>query len=149
MDMLRFQRFTIGWAWTSDYGSSDNAEEFKALYAYSPLHNIKPNVEYPATLITTADRDDRVAGCVSSQVGCAMGCDRPDGFAIADLLLTEGRRLTMIATDDAHFSEPDHFGGWVMVKAMANDPEALLTAMKRHARLWSRYSVFSGDRPKA
>ena len=62
--------------------------------------------------------------------GCAVGCDRPDGFAIADLLLTEGRDLTMIATDDAHFSEPDHFGGWVMVKAPENTPDALLTALK-------------------
>ncbi len=62
--------------------------------------------------------------------GCAMGCDRPDGFAIADLLLSEGRKLTLIATDDAHFSEPDHFGGWVMVKAEANEPEALLDALK-------------------
>jgi len=62
--------------------------------------------------------------------GCAMGCDRPDGFAIADLLLTEGRKLTLIATDDAHFSEPDHFGGWVMVKAEANEPDALLSALK-------------------
>jgi prolyl oligopeptidase len=60
MDMLRFQRFTIGWAWTSDYGSSENADEFKAIYAYSPLHHIKPGVKYPATLITTADHDDRV-----------------------------------------------------------------------------------------
>ena len=62
--------------------------------------------------------------------GCATGCDRPDGFAIADLLLTEGRRLSLIATDDAHFSEPDHFGGWVMVKAQENTPEALLQALK-------------------
>jgi prolyl oligopeptidase len=60
MDMLRFQKFTIGWNWAGDYGSSDNADEFKALYAYSPLHNIKPGVKYPATLITTADHDDRV-----------------------------------------------------------------------------------------
>ena len=63
--------------------------------------------------------------------GCATGCDRPDGFAIADLLLTEGRQLTLIATDDAHFSEPDHFGGWVMVKSEANEPGALLAALKR------------------
>lgn len=63
--------------------------------------------------------------------GCAMGCDRPDGAAIADLLLTEGRRLTLIATDDAHFSEPDHFGGWTMVKAERNEPGALLDALKR------------------
>lgn len=60
MDMLRFHKFTIGWNWIADYGNSDNAEEFKALYAYSPIQNIKPGLNYPATLITTADHDDRV-----------------------------------------------------------------------------------------
>jgi prolyl oligopeptidase len=60
MDMLRFNKFTIGWAWTSDYGSPENQEEFKALYAYSPLHHLKPGQKYPPTLITTADHDDRV-----------------------------------------------------------------------------------------
>ncbi len=59
MDMLRFHKFTIGWNWIADYGSSDNPEEFKALYAYSPLHNIKA-MKYPATLVTTADHHDRV-----------------------------------------------------------------------------------------
>lgn len=60
MDMLRFHTFTIGWNWKPDYGSSENPEEFKALYAYSPLHNLKEGVAYPATMITTADHDDRV-----------------------------------------------------------------------------------------
>ncbi len=62
--------------------------------------------------------------------GCWAGCDRADGSAIADLLLTEGRRLSLCATDDAHFSEPDHFGGWVMVKAEENEPNALVAALK-------------------
>jgi prolyl oligopeptidase len=60
MDMLRFHKFTVGWGWTVEYGSSDNPEQFKYLYAYSPLHNIKDGVCYPATLVTTADHDDRV-----------------------------------------------------------------------------------------
>lgn len=62
--------------------------------------------------------------------GCATGCDRPDGWAVADQLLESGRRLLAIATDDAHFHEPDHFGGWVMVKASENTPAALLSALK-------------------
>jgi prolyl oligopeptidase len=60
MDMLRFHKFTIGWNWVADYGSSDDPEGFKTLFAYSPLHNIRTGVTYPATLVTTADHDDRV-----------------------------------------------------------------------------------------
>ena len=60
MDMLRYQKFTIGYSWAADYGTSDSADEFPALYKYSPLHNIRSGVKYPAVLITTADHDDRV-----------------------------------------------------------------------------------------
>ena len=60
MDMLRFQKFTIGWNWKADYGSSDDSAEFACIYKYSPLHNIRESVNYPATLATTADHDDRV-----------------------------------------------------------------------------------------
>ena len=58
--MLRYHKFTIGWGWVVEYGSSDSQEQFEYLYSYSPLHNIRDGVAYPATLIMTADHDDRV-----------------------------------------------------------------------------------------
>ena len=80
MDMLRFDKFTIGWAWRSDYGSAENPEEFRALYAYSPLQALRPGVRYPATLITTADHDDRVVPAHSFKFAARLQeCQAKDG----------------------------------------------------------------------
>ena len=72
MDMLRFQKFTIGWNWITDYGSSDNEAEYRVLRAYSPIHNVRQGTRYPATLITTADHDDRVVPAHSFKYAAAM-----------------------------------------------------------------------------
>jgi prolyl oligopeptidase len=84
MDMLRFQKFTIGWAWTSDYGSADKPDDFPFIYAYSPLHHIAPRGRgccYPPTMITTADHDDRVVPAHSFKFAAALqaaqGCGKP------------------------------------------------------------------------
>jgi prolyl oligopeptidase len=81
LDMLRFQKFTIGWAWTSDYGSSEKKEDFPFLYAYSPLHHIAKGACYPATFIATGDHDDRVVPAHSfkfaATLQAAQGCDKP------------------------------------------------------------------------
>jgi prolyl oligopeptidase len=72
LDMLRFHKFTIGWAWVSDYGSPEDPEDFQALLKYSPYHNVRPGTEYPATLIVTADHDDRVVPSHSFKFAAAL-----------------------------------------------------------------------------
>lgn len=81
LDMLRFHKFTVGWGWVVEYGSSDNEDQFKYLIKYSPLHNVRENVCYPATLITTADHDDRVVPAHSFKFAAELQrnqkCERP------------------------------------------------------------------------
>src|SRR5262245_60778957 len=92
MDMLRFHKFTIGWNWAADYGSSDDADEFAALKAYSPLHNIRKGMKYPATLVTTADHDDRVVPAHSFKYGATL----------QELASHENPLLIRIETNSAH-----------------------------------------------
>ena len=75
MDMLRYHKFTIGWAWATEYGRSDKTEDFENLYKYSPLQNLKPGVKYPATLVTTADHDDRVVPAHSFKFSATLQAD--------------------------------------------------------------------------
>jgi len=81
LDMLRFHKFTIGWAWTSDYGEPDKEEDFFNLLSYSPYHNIKEDVCYPTTLVTTSSRDDRVVPAHSYKFAAKLqdmqSCDNP------------------------------------------------------------------------
>ena len=81
MDMLRYHKFTIGWAWVTEFGSSDEADQIDNLLSYSPLHNVQPGTCYPATLVTTADRDDRVVPGHSFKFAAALqaaqACDHP------------------------------------------------------------------------
>jgi prolyl oligopeptidase len=81
MDMLRFHRFTVGWGWSVEYGNSDDPDQFAYIYKYSPLHNLRPGVCYPATLVTTADHDDRVVPAHSFKFAAELqhvqSCDKP------------------------------------------------------------------------
>jgi prolyl oligopeptidase len=83
LDMLRFPKFTIGWAWKSDFGDPDDPEEYRWLRAYSPLHNIRPGVAYPPTLITTGDHDDRVVPGHSFKFAAALQAAQAAGGAWA------------------------------------------------------------------
>jgi prolyl oligopeptidase len=95
LDMLRYHKFTIGRAWTSDYGSSDDPTEFRTLYAYSPLHHIRAGVRYPATLIMTSDHDDRVVPAHSFKFAARLQtCQAADGPPV----------LIRIQTDAGHGS---------------------------------------------
>jgi prolyl oligopeptidase len=87
MDMLRFQRFTIGWAWVADYGSSEDPAGFRVLRAYSPLHNVRPGVRYPAVLITTSDHDDRVYPAHSFKYAAQMQASVYDGPGALPVLI--------------------------------------------------------------
>jgi prolyl oligopeptidase len=81
MDMLRFHRFTVGWGWSVEYGNSDNPEQFEYIYKYSPLHNLRAGTCYPATMVTTADHDDRVVPAHSfkfaAELQHSQACDAP------------------------------------------------------------------------
>jgi prolyl oligopeptidase len=93
LDMLRYHKFTIGWAWTSDYGSSADPAEFRTLYSYSPLHHLRAGVRYPATLVMTSDHDDRVVPAHSFKFAARLqACQAPGGPPV----------LIRIQTDAGH-----------------------------------------------
>ena len=111
MDMLRYHLFTIGWNWAADYGRSDaNEAEFKALYAYSPIHNIKAGTKYPAILITTADHDDRVVPAHSFKYAAALQAaqagDDPIVIRIDGTNADQGRAILKEHESDRLISQP-------------------------------------------
>lgn len=121
MDMLRYHKFTIGWAWKSDYGSSEKPDEFKALLAYSPLHNLKPGTRYPATMVTTADHDDRVVPAHSFKFAARLQeCQAKDGPPVLIRIETSaghgaGTALTKVIEETAD--------AWAfLIKVLGMDP---------------------------
>ncbi len=110
MDMLRFHKFTIGWAWEKDYGSSENPEEFKALYAYSPYHNLKPGTRYPATLVATSDHDDRVVPAHSFKFAARLQkCQPTDGPPVLIRIETSAGHGAGTALDKVIANTADDF----------------------------------------
>ena len=106
MDMLRFHLFTIGWAWKADYGSSEDAEQFAAIYAYSPLHNLKPGTKYPAVLVTTGDHDDRVVPAHSYKYAAALQAAQSGSSPVLIRIQTKaghgaGKPMTKILEEQA------------------------------------------------
>ena len=103
MDMLRYHKFTIGWNWASDNGTSEDSKEmFEYLKGYSPLHNLKPGTKYPATLVTTADHDDRVVPAHSFKFAATLQADN------------DGTNPTLIRID----SKAGHGAGKPMAKVL-------------------------------
>jgi prolyl oligopeptidase len=105
MDMLRFHRFTIGWAWVDDYGSADDPDQFRAIHAYSPYHNLRPG-RYPATLVTTGDHDDRVVPGHSFKFTAALQVAQQGEAPVLSRIETRaghgaGKPTTMLIAEDA------------------------------------------------
>lgn len=116
MDMLRFDKFTIGWAWRSDYGNPTDPADFKAMYAYSPYHNAKPGTKYPPTLVTTADHDDRVFPAHSFKYTAAMQAAQAGDAPVLIRIQTRGGHGAGLPTTLAIEQQADIYA--FLVKAL-------------------------------
>jgi prolyl oligopeptidase len=127
MDMLRFHKFTIGWAWVSDYGCADDPEEFKALYAYSPLHNIRPGTRYPPTLVITSDHDDRVVPGHSFKFAAALQAAQAGDAPVLIRIQTAAGHGALTPVTKQIEEQAD---SWTfLVKNLGMDQEAVITAL--------------------
>jgi len=127
MDMLRFHKFTIGWAWVSDYGSADDPEEFRAIYAYSPLHNIRPGTAYPATLVVTSDHDDRVVPGHSFKYAAALQAAQGGDAPVLIRIQTAAGHGALTPVTKLIEEQAD---SWTfLVKNLGMDQEAVISAL--------------------